>query len=290
MAKEEQILDPKVAERLDKMDWKALEASVGITREAIVKNPVIASQLAYQQMTDLVFGSTQDIAGQFSLRAVPGKQEGDLWRIKAYTIENPKTIKDELYLYGGRIYSEEAKKALFEMTTWKGNDGQTIHGRANANAGRPVAIEQTNDAGQKEKKYYLVSIHQPTNRVVGIPVDAVRSMLQDKDGNSRGVSVYGAKLTNEQVEAICKGGAVKVDGCKTKAGEEFSAFVQFDAAKRQLVPVHPTWLKKAERAGVDMGVGRKEAAEKKPEAKKATKKAAEKKPEVKKTKNRMPGV
>lgn len=251
------VLDPKVIERLDKIDWEGLKKSTGITREQIEKNPAVASQLAYQQYTDLIFGSTNEISGQFSLRAVPGKGEDDSWKVKAYTIENEKKPGDKLFLYGSPITSKAALDALFERTSWENNQGKKVFGRANANAGRPIAIEREVD-GQKKKDYYLVSIHEPTNRVVGIPVDAVKRMLQNPDGTSRGTSVYGAKLSDQQVDAICRGEHVVVSGCRNKDGKEFTTAVQFDVAKRQIVPSHPTFLKQAQRAGVDILGNRKE--------------------------------
>ena len=42
-----------VQNRLNKINWDNLKEKYGITKEAILKNPVVASQLAYGQMTDL---------------------------------------------------------------------------------------------------------------------------------------------------------------------------------------------------------------------------------------------
>ena len=283
MAKEQEIVkDPKVIERLDKIDWKTLEKSTGITRKQIEETPKIAAQLAYGQVTDLVYGSTPDVSGLYALRAIPEKADsGKLWNVKSYTIDNKKDESSELFLYGSAIYSEKAKKALFEQTSWIGNDGKKVFGRANANAGLPIGVNFTKPDGTKEKQHFLVSFHAPTNRLFGIPVDAVRNMLQNEDGTARDVQIYGAKLSDAQVEALVTGRAVKVDGCKDKEGKTFSTCVQFDVCKRQLVPVHPIALKEAERMGVDTGIGRKEEpakTEKKP-VKKAP--AAEKKPEIK---------
>lgn len=269
MAETDKTLDQKVIERLDKIDWDSLKKTTGITREQVEKFPAVASQLAYQQYTDLLFGSTADISGQFSLRAIPGKTPEEPWRVKAYTIEAEKSEKDDLFLYGSPIYSEAAKKALFEKTSWQNQNGEKVYGRANANAGRPVAIEREQENGEKKKEYYLISLHEPTNRIVGMPVEAIKRMLQNPDGTSRGQSVYGTKLTDDQVEKIVNGNAVKLDG-KTKEGKEFTAFVQFDVARRQIVPCHPTWLKQAERAGVDIGIGKQQEQEKK----KSTRKGA----------------
>ena len=249
-------LDQNVVKRLDRMDWARLKDKTGITREQVERFPGIARQLAYGQMTDLLYGSTADISGMFSLRAVPSKDENAKWPVKAYTIEKEKSEKDDIFLYGSPITSNAVKEALFERTSWEGADGKKIYGRANANGGRQVAINRTLEDGTKKKEYYLVSLHEPTNRVVGIPVDAVKALLKDEDDKSRGTRVYNTPLTDEQVDRIIEGKAVKIDGT-TKEGQAFSAFVQFDAAKRQVVPCHPTWLKEAQRAGVDLGVGRK---------------------------------
>lgn len=254
----EQALDPRVAERLDKIDWDGLLRITGIRREQIEGNPTVARQLAYQQYTDLVYGNTADISGQFSLRAVPGREPDEAWRVKAYTIEREKTVNDDIFLYGSPITSKKAKEALFEKTSWENSEGKRVVGRANANAGRPIAIERDVD-GERRKDYYLVSLHEPTNRVIGIPVDAVRRMFFDENERAREVSIYGARLSAEQLDEICKGNHVLVDGCRNSKGEEFSTFVQFDVARRQLVPTHPAILKEAQRVGVDLLGSRKEA-------------------------------
>ena len=280
------IISPEVKERLDKMDWKGLQASTGITRAQIEKSESTARQLAYGQVTNLVRGFTADIEGEYALRAIP-RTDDQPWKIKAYTIESEKKPEDNLYLYGARIYSEEAKKALFEMTTWEGADGKKQYGRANANAGRPIGVEFTDENGNKEKKQFIVSLHQPTNRLFAIPVDALEKMMKERE-----VSVYGKKLDDKQISEICKGGADVGKDCKRKDGSTFDAAVQFDVAQRQLVPVHPTWLKKAQRAGLDVGIGTK-AAEVKAQAPAETKakenKKAETKAETQETKrgNRM---
>ena len=223
----EQALDPRVAERLDKIDWDGLLRITGIRREQIEGNPTVARQLAYQQYTDLVYGNTADISGQFSLRAVPGREPDEAWRVKAYTIEREKTVNDDIFLYGSPITSKKAKEALFERTSWENSEGKRVVGRANANAGRPIAIERDVD-GERRKDYYLVSLHEPTNRVIGIPVDAVRRMFFDENERAREVSIYGARLSAEQLDEICKGNHVLVDGCRNSKGEEFSTFVQVD--------------------------------------------------------------
>lgn len=267
MAKEnENTLDPKIVERLNGLDWDGLKARTGITREAVEKNPVIARQLAYGSMTDLVAGHTEDVSGFYSLRAIPSAEEDKLGRIKAYTIEPEKKPGMTLFLYGSPIYSDKGLDNLFEMTTIKTLDKEgkeiTVRINANENAGVQVAVKNP-ETGEKTK--YLVSIHQPTNRVVGVPVEAVEKMLAN-------ANVYGVALNDEQKKALVDGKAIIVNGCSTKAGETFSACVQFNAAKRQLVNAHPTWLKEAQKAGIDTGVSTRVAAKKEEgEGKKAEK-------------------
>ena len=257
MAKEnENTLDPKIVERLNGLDWDGLKTSTGITREAVEKNPVIARQLAYGSMTDLVAGHTEDVSGFYSLRAIPSAEEDKLGRIKAYTIEPEKKPGMTLFLYGSPIYSDKALDNLFEMTTIKTLDKEgkeiTVRINANENAGVQIAVKNP-ETGEKTK--YLVSIHQPTNRIVGVPVEAVEKMLAN-------ASVYGVALNDEQKKALVDGKAIIVNGCNTKDGETFSACVQFNAAKRQLVNAHPTWLKEAQKAGIDTGVSTRAAAKK----------------------------
>lgn len=279
MAKEnENTLDPKIVERLNGLDWDGLKANTGITREAVERNPEIARQLAYGSMTNLVAGHTEDVSGFYSLRAIPSAEEDKLGRIKAYTIEPEKKPGMTLFLYGSPIYSEKALDNLFEMTTIKTTDKEgkeiTVRINANENAGVQVAVKNP-ETGEKTK--YLVSIHQPTNRIVGVPVEAVEKMLAN-------ANVYGVALNDEQKKALVDGKAIIVNGCKTKDGNEFSACVQFNAAKRQLVNAHPTWLKEAQKAGIDTGVSTRAAA-KKEESKGEGKKAEKAEKKVNKSKS-----
>lgn len=246
----EQNISSEVQERLNKINWENLKDKYGISKDSIMSNPAIANQLAFGQYTDLVSGSTEEITGMFSLRAYP-QGDGQEWKVKVYTIEKPKSEADTIFLYKQPITSEAVKKALFERTSWEGNDGTTKKGFANANGGRPIAIEID---GRKQE--FLVSIHQPTNRVVGIPVEQVKLYFMDKEGASRGKSMYGVAFSEDQIKALCEGKAVRLDGCKTKNGETFNCYVQFDAAQRQVVSCHPGWLKEAQKTGTDLGLGR----------------------------------
>ncbi|MEE3476356.1 MAG: DUF3945 domain-containing protein, partial [Candidatus Cryptobacteroides sp.] len=122
-------------------------------------------------------------------------------------------------------------------------------------------------------KYDIVSFHQPTNRLVGIPVDAVKNMFVDKEtGEYRKRQIYGAEITPKQADALAEGKAVKIEG-QTREGETFTTFVQFDAARRRVVPCHPAWLKEAEKAGVDLGIGNQKPAPEKAPGKEKTEKA-----------------
>ena len=257
----EATISKEVQDRLNRINWESLKSKYGISKDSIMQNPAIASQLAFGQYTDLIPGSTEEISGMFSLRAYP-QAEGQEWKVKVYTMEKPKTEADTLYLYGQPIITDVVKKALLERTSWEGNDGSTKRGFANANGGRPIAIEV-----EGRKQQFLVSIHQPTNRVVGIPVEQVRLFFVDKEGASRSKGMYGVSFSEEQVKALCEGKAVRMDGCQTKNGESFSCYVQFDAAQRQVVPCHPGWLKEAQKTGTDLGLNRKaqeQAKEEKP--------------------------
>ena len=190
----EQSISKDVQERLNNINWDDLKNKYGISRDSL--NPFIASQLAYGQFTDLVPGSTEDLSGMFSLRAYP-QGEGEPWKVKVYTMERPKSQEDTLYLYKQPITSDSVKKALLERTDWPGNDGQRKFGYANANGGRPIAIEIDG-----KKQLFLISIHQPTNRIVGMPVEQVKAFFLDKDGASRGKGMYGVQFTDEQAKAL----------------------------------------------------------------------------------------
>ena len=255
-------LRDEVRQMLDNIDWSSVSEFEKL-RETVEKDPVIAEQLVYGEMTDLVRASSKNITGQFSLRAYP-QGEGQPWAIKMYNIEKKLDPKGDIYYRGSRITSPEIVKALFEQTTWVGADGKTKRGYANANAGRPVGYR---DQETGKVKYDIVSLHQPTNRLVGIPVDAVKNMFVDREtGEYRKRQIYGAEITPKQADALAEGKAVRVEG-KTKEGEAFTAFVQFDAAKRRIVPCHPAWLKEAQKAGVDLGIGERKPAQEKSSSK-----------------------
>lgn len=241
----EVTLPSDVQNRLNKINWENLKEKYGISKESIMQNPAIASQLAYGQMTDLVYGGTKELSGLFSLRAYP-QGENQEWTVRLFTMEKPKTANDTLYLYNQPITSAKVKEALLERTSWEDASQKTRYGLANANGGRPIAIEVD---GRKQE--FLVSIHQPTNRVVGMPVEQVKAMLMDADGHSRGKSMYGVTFTDEQAKALSEGKAIAISGMK-RDGERFTCCVQFDAAQRQVVTCHPTWFKEAQKAGLDM--------------------------------------
>lgn len=234
-----------VQNRLNKINWDSLKEKYGISKEDILKNPVVASQLAYGQMTDLVHGSTKEISGMFSLRAYP-QGDSQEWTVRLFTMEKAKTPNDQLYLYNQPITSTKVKEALLERTSWEDNNQKPRHGLANANGGRPISIVVD---GRKQE--FLVSIHQPTNRVVGMPVEQVRAMLLDDKGHSRGKGIYGVTFTDEQAKALAEGKAIAISGMR-RDGERFTCCVQFDAAQRQVVTCHPTWFKEAQKAGLDM--------------------------------------
>lgn len=244
-------LPKEVQQRLDKINWDNLKEKYGISKESVTQNPTIASQLAYGQMTDLVYGSNAEITGQFSLRAYPKGDKGE-WAVKVYTIEKSKTAKDNITVYNQPITSEKVKETLFERTTWTDQHGVKKSGLANANGGRPITLQLD---GRRQE--CLVSVHQPTNRIVVMPVEQVRSFFYDKDGALRGKSLYGVKFTKDQVNGLIEGRAVVISGLR-KDGTSFSCCAQFDAAQRQVVPCHPKWFQEATRAGMDIGKGQEQ--------------------------------
>lgn len=242
----EQTLSKDVQERLDMINWDSLKDKYGISRDTFYNNPHLASQLAYGQMTDLVFASKEDFSGLLSLRAnMDTSGEKPEMKVKAFTMEKKKTPSDTLYLYRQPITSEKVREALLEPAKWIGPDGKEYKGLANANGGRPISL--TIDG---KKQQFLVSIHQPTNRVVGMSLDSVRSFFFDKDNNLRGKGMYGVPFTAEQANALIEGKAVVHNG-QRKDGEAFSCCIQFDAAKREPTVSHPSWYKEAQRAGME---------------------------------------
>ena len=243
----ETTLSKDVQEKLDMINWDSLKDKYGISRDTFYTNPHLASQLAYGQMTDLVFASKEDFSGLLSLRAnMDTSGEKPEMKVRAFTMEKPKTMADTLYLYKQPITSEAVKEALLEKGEWLGPDGKKMHGHLNANGGRPITL---NIDGKRQQ--FLVSLHHPTNRVVGMSLDSVRSFFYDKDNNLRGRGMYGVPFSEEQVKGLIEGNAVVHSGLR-KDGESFSCCVQFDAAKREPAISHPSWLKQAQKAGAEI--------------------------------------
>lgn len=264
----EQTLSKEIQERLDKIDWNSLKEQYGISKDSIYNNPRIAEQLAYGQMTDLVHAHKDNFSGELSLRAYP-VADSDKWAVKLFTIEKAKNA-DNLFLYNQPITSEKVKEALLERGDWPTQDGKNAYGYLNANGGRPISIMLDG-----KKQQFLVSIHQPTNRVVGIPVEQARSFFFDKDNNLRGRGIYGVQYSAEQANALAEGKAVVISA-QRKGGEQFQCCVQFDAAMRQPVVCHPSWFKEAQRAGMDMSPKQKQE-EKAAQEQKASQEKGEKK-------------
>ena len=269
----ETTLSKDVQEKLDMINWDSLKDKYGISRDTFYTNPHLASQLAYGQMTDLVFASKEDFSGLLSLRAnMDTSGEKPEMKVRAFTMEKPKTMADTLYLYKQPITSEAVKEALLEKGEWLGPDGKKMHGHLNANGGRPITL---NIDGKRQQ--FLVSLHHPTNRVVGMSLDSVRSYFYDKDNNLRGRGMYGVPFSEEQVKGLIEGNAVVHSGLR-KDGESFSCCVQFDAAKMEPTISHPSWLKQAQKAGADIAPKqRQEQQEKAAQQQKASQEQGQKK-------------
>ena len=269
----ETTLSKDVQEKLDMINWDSRKDKYGISRDTFYNNPHLASQLAYGQMTDLVFASKEDFSGLLSLRAnMDTSGEKPEMKVRAFTMEKPKTMADTLYLYKQPITSEAVKEALLEKGEWLGPDGKKMHGHLNANGGRPITL---NIDGKRQQ--FLVSLHHPTNRVVGMSLDSVRSYFYDKDNNLRGRGMYGVPFSEEQVKGLIEGNAVVHSGLR-KDGESFSCCVQFDAAKREPAISHPSWLKQAQKAGAEIAPKqRQEQQEKAAQQQKASQEQGQKK-------------
>ena len=269
----EKTLSKDVQEKLDMINWDSLKDKYGISRDTFYNNPHLASQLAYGQMTDLVFASKEDFSGLLSLRAnMDTSGEKPEMKVRAFTMEKPKTMADTLYQYKQPITSEAVKEALLEKGEWLGPDGKKMHGHLNAYGGRPITL---NIDGKRQQ--FLVSLHHPTNRVVGMSLDSVRSYFYDKDNNLRGRGMYGVPFSEEQVKGLIEGNAVVHSGLR-KDGESFSCCVQFDAAKREPAISHPSWLKQAQKAGAEIAPKqRQEQQEKAAQQQKASQEQGQKK-------------
>lgn len=253
----EHTISKELQEKLDNINWESLQANYGISKDYVYLNNSVASQLAYGQPTDLIPARNDVFSGMVSLRAYP-VQDSPEWKVKVIAMEKEKTKYDTLTLYNQPL-PDRVRDALLQRTDWVGNDGKTKYGHANANAGEPVKL--TIDGREQQ---FLVSIHQPTNVVMGMSVDQVKAHLFDKDGNVRDRGMYGVQFTPEQAKGLAEGRAVRLDGCRNKEGQTFSCYVQFDAAQRQVVACHPAWLKEAQKTGTDLGLGQQKGQEKTP--------------------------
>ena len=92
---DEQLRDD-VRQLLDNIDWNSVSEFENL-RSTVERNPQIAEQLVYGEMTDLVRASSKTISGQFSLRAIPNS-EGQPWALKMYNIEKrPDPNKEDIY-------------------------------------------------------------------------------------------------------------------------------------------------------------------------------------------------
>lgn len=231
---------------MDTIDWEQVMNDLRLTREEILEYANVSRQLVEGLFTDLVVIDTGVISGLFSLRAFPCS-DGGLMMVRAYSLEKPKTLEDEIYVFGNRIESETIRRSLLEKTDWTGFDGKRRYGYANANAGSPVRLEVDG-----KRDIYLLSVHQQSNRVVGETLDTVRDYFFHADGNLRGRSIFGVFFTERQCSAMCEGRAVRIEGCMREDGKPFGCFVQFDASLHQVVVCHPTWVKEALKAGVEL--------------------------------------
>jgi hypothetical protein len=118
----ETTLSKDVQEKLDMINWDGLKDKYGISPEIFYNSQHLASQLVYVQMTDLVFASKEDFSGLLSLRAnMDTSGEKPEMKVKVFTMEKPKTMADNLYLYRQPITSEKVKEALLERGEWIGS-------------------------------------------------------------------------------------------------------------------------------------------------------------------------
>ena len=60
----ENSLPNDIQNRLNKINWDHQKEKYWISKETIMKNPTVATQLAYGQMTDLADGSTIEVDGR----------------------------------------------------------------------------------------------------------------------------------------------------------------------------------------------------------------------------------
>lgn len=244
MANENNELDPKVVERLDVIDWKALEP-YGITRALIEKNPYIAKQLAYGQTTGLIRVNSAIFSGEVALRFSPTKENPGRVRIQGI-VRAPKP-EDDLYFYGQKITSAGAKDALFERISYVNKNGTEYRGvLANANAGRVLSF----DFGDG-KKDYLVAYNPETHTLEGDRVEDLKKRFIESKGENW--KVYGVALTDDQLDDLIHGKTVFHEG-KTKEGESFKVVLQYSPVTKDFEEVHPVRMAEVMKDGVDLGL------------------------------------
>lgn len=233
-----------VAQRLEKFDWQQIERDFGITKDAILKNERVATQLANGAMTELIPCHVGNLYGEISLSPVFSGPDTPV-KCKGYTCTQAPTVKDRMFVYGVEIYSDDVKKALCERTGWEAN-GKRVGGYANSNAGCQVTLDVEGHGQQK----FLLSLHEPTNRIVAMSADAVKKFFINTETGEpikHHTSKYGVDFSPADIELLINGKRVFIVS-ENKAGEMFSCWLQFDAAKRDVTVCHPIQLTQKESA------------------------------------------
>lgn len=237
-----------VLKRLEKVDWNQLTTELGVDKDFILGNERIATQLANGIMTDLVPCKLGSIYGEISLSPTYSKDD-DTIRCKGYTRQSNLSVNERMFVYGVEIGSEVIKKALCEKTGWEIN-GKRVSGYANANAGCQVTLDIKDHGKQK----FLLSVHEPTNRVVAMSADVVRKWFDatrvDKETGEEvkyNCSKYGVQFSSSDIDLLVDGKRVFI-ASQNKDGEMFSCWLQYDVAKRDVVVCHPIQLTQKEAA------------------------------------------
>ena len=192
----------------NKVDWDTIEKQWGIKRDDLEKSGAM-QQMVYNHKSPQLFTLRPEIGGEkFEAQArLSFKSNPD----GSFTL-TPHFVKHEPQLdkaYKGYTFTDEDKAQL----------------RKTGNLGRPVDLT---DPKTGEVKKSLVSIDRLTNEIESIPVDKI--YIKNKVAN--------IELDMKQIGILKDGGIIREQHIELPNGRKFTADLQYNADKRDVVFVN----------------------------------------------------
>ncbi len=192
----------------DKIDWEAIGKQWGIRRDDLEKSGAM-QQMVYNHKSSQLFTVRPDIGGErFEAQArLSFKKNPD----GNFTL-SPHFVKHEPQLdkaYKGYTFTDEDKAQL----------------RKTGNLGKAVDLT---DPKIGEVKKSLISIDRLTNEIESIPVDKI--YIKSKIAN--------VELDMKQIGILKDGGVIREQHIELPNGRKFTADLQYNADKRDVVFVN----------------------------------------------------